>query len=99
MTRWWWTFRAIRRARILSRIIQSLAVLGEIDCEVPTAEEWSILHQTELSLESMAYFQEALEGEKYGTALLVPIAVFQVRKKFAEVINNRETLDPVRELT
>jgi hypothetical protein len=47
----------------------------------------------------MAYFQEALEGEKYVTALLVPIAVFQVRKKFVEVINNRETLDPVRELT
>lgn len=99
VTRWWSTFRALRRARILSRIIQSLVVLGEIDCEVPSAEEWAILHQTELALETMAHFQEALEGEKYVTASLVPIAVFQVRKKFVEVRNNEETLAPVRDLT
>lgn len=99
MTRWWSTFRALRRARILSRIIQSLVVLGEIDCEIPSPEEWAILHQTELALETMAHFQEALEGEKYVTASLVPIAVFQVRKKFLEVLNNQETLAPVCDLT
>ena len=99
VTRWWSTFRALRRARILSRIIQSLVVLGEIDCELPTPEEWAILHQTELALETMAHFQEALEGEKYVTALLVPIAVFQVRKTFLKVTNDQETLAPVRDLT
>ena len=99
VTRWWSTFRALRRARILSRIIQSLVVLGEIDCELPTSEEWAILHQTELALETMAYFQEALEGEKYVTASLVPIAVFQVRKTFLKVTNNQEMLAPVRDLT
>ena len=99
VTRWWSTFRALRRARILSRIIQSLVVLGEIDCELPTPEDWLILHQTELALETMAHFQEALEGEKYVTALLVPIAVFQVRKTFLKVTNDQETLAPVRDLT
>ena len=99
VTRWWSTFRALRRARILSRIIQSLVVLGEIDCELPTPAEWAILHQTELALETMAHFQEALEGEKYVTASLVPIAVFQVRKNFLKVINNQDTLAPVRDLT
>ena len=99
VTRWWSTFRALRRARVLLRIIQSLVVLGDIDCEVPSPDEWAILHQTELALETMAHFQEALEGEKYVTASLVPIAVFQVRKKFIEVIQNQETLAPVCDLT
>ncbi len=99
VTRWWSTFRELLRARVLSRVIQSLVVLGEIDCEVPTAEQWAILHQTELALETMAYFQEALEGEKYVTASLVPIAVFQIRKKCVDFINNPEMLDPVCELT
>jgi len=40
-----------------------------------------------------------LEGEKYFTASLVPIAVFQVRKTFLKVTNNQETLAPVRDLT
>ena len=57
VTRWWSTFRALRQARILSRIIQSLVVLGEIDCELPTPEVWAILHQTELALETMAHFR------------------------------------------
>ena len=99
VTRWWSTFRAIRRARLLRRIIQSLIALGTIDCEVPTNAEWTILHQTEIALETMAYFQETLEGEKYVTSSLVPIAVFQVRKKFLALMQNSETVEPVKALT
>lgn len=65
---------------------------------MPTPEEWVILHQTELALETMAYFQEVLEGEKYVTSSLVPIAVFQVRNKFLAVCQSQETMEPVREL-
>ncbi len=61
VTRWWSMFRAIRQARF----IQSLLALGTIDCDVPKNDEWTILHQTEIALETMAYFQETLEGEKY----------------------------------
>ena len=66
---------------------------------MPSPKEWAILHQTELALKTMAYFQEALEGEKYVTASHVPIAVFQVRNKFLEVMNGQETLAPVCDLT
>lgn len=99
VTRWWSTFRAIRQARFLRRIIQSLHALGTIDCEVPTDAEWTILHQTEIALETMASFQETLEGEKYVTSSLVPIAVFQVRKHFMAVTQNSETVEPVKALT
>ncbi len=66
---------------------------------MPSPEEWAILHQTELALKTMAYFQEVLEGEKYVTALLVLIALFQVRNKFLKVINGQGTLAPVHDLT
>ena len=99
VTRWWSTFRSLRRARFLCRIIQSLLALGMIDCEVPTEDEWIILHQTEIALETMASFQELLEGEKYVTSSLVPIAVFQVRRRFLAVMHNSETVGPVKDLT
>ena len=99
VTRWWSTFRALRRARLLRRIIQSLHALQEIDCILPTDDEWTILHQTEISLEPMAYFQELLEGEKYVTSSQVPIAVFQVRRRFLAVTQNEETVQPVKDLT
>ena len=90
VTRRWSTFRALRWARILSRIIQSLVVLGEINCEVPTPEEWAILQQIELALETIEHFQEALEGENTSQLLLSQLLCF---------INDQETLAPVHDLT
>jgi len=62
-------------------------------------DEWTILHQTEVALETMASFQELLEGEKYVTSSLVPITVFQVRRCFLDVMQNIETVAPVKDLT
>ena len=39
-----------------------------------------MLHQIEVVLETMAEFQRMLEGEKYITGSLVPVAVFQVSR-------------------
>jgi hypothetical protein len=47
----------------------------------------------------MAYFQCVLGGEFYVTASLVPIAVFQIRKNYQEVLNGAHSLDEVRALT
>eukprot|EP00956_Cyclotella_meneghiniana_P040792 scaffold205154_cov36-Cyclotella_meneghiniana.AAC.1 len=52
-----------------------------------TDDEWLVLHQIEIVLETMAEFQRTLEGEKYVTSSLVPVAVFQIRKAYVETIN------------
>jgi hypothetical protein len=62
-------------------------------------EEWSILHQIEIVLETMARFQRVLEGKRCVTVSLVPVAVFQIRKGYQAVIDNNETLHQVKALT
>jgi hypothetical protein len=46
----------------------------------------------------MTHFQRVLEGEYYVTASLVPIAVYQIRKKYQEVINSAHSLEEVKNL-
>ena len=62
------------------------------------AREWAILHQIEIALETMLHFQRVLEGEFYVTASLVPIAVYQIRKNYQELLNNAHSLDGVKAL-
>ena len=98
ITRWWSTFRTLWRARFLKKAILGLLAAEEVSCESMTPNEWSILHQIEIVLETMAHFQRVLEGEYYVTASLVPVAVFQIRKGYQSVIDNNETLEEVRAL-
>jgi hypothetical protein len=65
---------------------------------VPLLPTWAILHQIEIALETMAQFQHVLEGEFYVTASLVPIAVYQIRKNYQEVLNNAHSIDGVKAL-
>jgi hypothetical protein len=46
----------------------------------------------------MAHFQCVLEGEFYATASLVPIAVYQIRKYYQDLLNNSHSLDRVKAL-
>jgi hypothetical protein len=46
----------------------------------------------------MAHFQPVLEGEFYVTASLVPVAVYQIRKNYEELLNNSHSLGGVKAL-
>ena len=76
-----------------------LLAAEEVSCNIMDANEWAILHQIEITLETMAHSQHVLEGESYATASLVPIAVYQIRKSYHKVINNVHSLEEVRDLT
>ena len=99
ITRWWSTYRSLRRLRWLKKAIQSLIVSEQVTLENLTPDEWLVLHQVEIVLETMAYWQRILEGEKYVTGSLSTVAVFQVRNSFVDVIGCEDTEEPVRELT
>jgi hypothetical protein len=60
--------------------------------------EWAILHQIDIALETMSHFQHVLEGEFYITAPLVPIAIYQIRRNYQELLNNAHSLDGVKAL-
>ena len=77
--RWWSTYQSITRLRFLKKAITSLLVVGEIECESITKEEWLVLDQLQILLETMAHFQQILKGESYVTGSLVAVAVFQIR--------------------
>ena len=46
----------------------------------------------------MAHFQRILEGESYVTGSLVPVAVFQIRQGYVEVIECDDTDPSVKSL-
>lgn len=98
VTRWWSSYRSLKRAHFLKKAINGLIASEEVDCEVLLPQEWKALEQIELALEPMAQFQRTLEGEKYVTSSLVPIAVFQIRRSYQEMINSVGTDEDVRKL-
>ena len=98
VTRWWSTYRSITRLRFLKKAITSLLVVGEIECEHISKEEWLVLDQLQILLETMAHFQRILEGESYVTGSLVPVAVFQIRQGYVEVIECDDTDPSVKSL-
>ncbi len=98
-TRWWSTFRSLRRLRFLKKAIRALIASEEVSCKDLTDDEWKILHQVEITLEPMAEFQRILEGESYVTGSLVPVAVYQIRKSYQQVIECADTEATVVDLT
>ena len=98
ITRWWSTYRALRRLRYLKKAIKALIASDEVNCPVLSDEEWWTLHQVEITLSTMAGFQRALEGEAYVTGSLSVVAVYQIRLGYETVINCEHTSDIVREL-
>ncbi len=92
ITRWWSTFWSLWHAWFLKKAILGLLAAEEVSCESMLPEEWSILHQIEIVLETMAPFQCILEGKSYVTVSLVAVAAFQIRKDYQAIVDNNETL-------
>ena len=59
VTRWWSTYRSLRRLRWLKKAIKGLIATGEVSIGDLSADEWLCLHQIEIVLETMAYWQLA----------------------------------------
>ncbi len=64
-----------------------------------TPEEWRVCHQVEVTLQRMAFWQRILEGEKYVTGSLVPVAIFTIRQSFLQVIASVGSEQFVKRLT
>ncbi len=82
----------------MKKAITSLLVVGEIECENITKEEWLVLDQLQILLETMAHFQRIFEGESYVTGSLVVVAVFQIRQGYVEVIECDNTDPSIKSL-
>ena len=68
VTRWWLTYHMLCRVQFLKKAIMGLLAAEEVSCDIMVATEWAILHQIEITLETMAHFQRVLEGEPYATS-------------------------------
>jgi hypothetical protein len=99
VTSWWFTYRSMRRLRFLKKANKFLIASELINCVDLTNEEWIILHQVEIALETIADYQRMLEGECYVTGSMVTVAVFQIRKSYLDVIDCEHTSDAVSRLT
>jgi len=98
VTRWWSTFRSLRRGRYLKKSIKALIAAEEVNCPVLSDEEWMILHQVEIVLTTMAGFQRTLEGEAYVTSSLVVAAVYRVRESYKVISGDEHALPVVKQL-
>ena len=101
VTRWWSTYRMLKRLRFLREAISHYFVdnPNEADTMTITAQEWKIYYQIEVALKTMGFWQRVLEGEKYVTGSLVPVAIYTIRQSFLQVIASEATEDVVKVLT
>ena len=100
-TRWWSTYRMLKRLRFLREAISHYVVDNPHDSDLDnlTAEEWRLCHQVEITLQTMAFWQQILEGEKYVTGSLVPVAIYTIRQSFLQVIASVGSDPVVKRLT
>jgi hypothetical protein len=89
-TRWWSTYRMLKRLRFLREAIIHYVIDNQQDSDLMnlTPEEWRVCHQVEVTLQTMAFWQRILEGEKYVTGSLIPVAIFTIRQSFLQVVTS-----------
>jgi hypothetical protein len=99
--RWWSTYRMLKRLRYLREAISHYVVDNQQDSDLVnlTPEEWRVCNQVEVTLQTMAFWQRILEGEKYVTGSLVPLAIFTIRQSFLQVIASAGSDQFVKRLT
>jgi hypothetical protein len=87
-TRWWSTHRMLKRLRYLREAISHYVVDNPHGSDLVNLmyEEWRLCHQVEITLQTMAFWQQILEGEKYVTGSLVPLAIYTIGQSFLQVI-------------
>ena len=62
-----------------------MAANSSIDRDImPSKEQWDILEDVENTQHTMSKWQRVFEGEKFLTASLVMIAVYNIRANYAE---------------
>ena len=100
-TRWWLTYGMLKRLQFLREAISHYVVDNPQESNLMnlTPEEWRICHQVEVTLQTIAFWQRILEGEKYVTGSLVPVAIFTIRQSFLQVIASAESDPFVKKLT
>ena len=100
-TRWWSTYRMLKRLRFLREAISHYFVdyPEEADAVAITTQEWKIYYQIEITLKTMGFWQRVLEGEKYVTGSLVPVAIYTIRQSFLQVIASQAADPVVKQLT
>ncbi len=99
-TRWWSTYRMLKRLRFLQEAISHFIVDNpEASPETLTAQEWKICHQIEITLTTMAFWQRVLEEEKYVTGSLIPVPIYTIRQLFLQVIASQAADPVVKQLT
>ncbi len=99
-TRWWSTYRMLKRLGFLREAISHYVVDNPHDSDVVvTNQKWRLCHQVEITLQTMAFWQRVLEGEKYVTGFLVPLAIYTIRQTFLQVIASVESDPVVKKIT
>ncbi len=91
-TRWWSDYRSIKHLRFLKKAIQGLLIKKDVMFQNLTQQEWLILHQVKIILETIAYWQRISEGESYVTDSMVVVAVYQIRQSYADVLNSNDAM-------
>jgi hypothetical protein len=71
----------------------------DTDLENLTLQEWKLCHQVEITLQTMAFWQCILEGEKYVTGSLIPVAIYTICQSFLQVIASDGSDPVVKKLT
>jgi hypothetical protein len=99
VTRWWSTYRSMRRLRFLKKAIKCLIAAESINCIDLRDVEWRILYQVQTTLAPMADYQRMPEGECYVTGSMVAVAVHQIRRNYVDVIHREGTNRDVASLT
>ena len=97
-TRWWSTWRMIRRLRFLRPAIGSLIGGGEVDCGSLSDAQWKVLEHVQGALTEASHVQRYLEGEKYVTASLVPRFIHKIRSTYTNMVDDDKVPEPVRRL-
>jgi hypothetical protein len=91
----------LKRLQFLQEAISHYAVDNphDTDFENLTLQEWKLCHLVEITLKTMAFWQRILEGEKYVTGSLIPMAIFTIHQSFLQVIASDGSDQVVKKLT
>ena len=91
----------LKRLRFLREAICDSIVDNPEETEALTiaTQEWKICYQVEVTLTTMGFWQRVLEGEKYVTGSLVPLAIYSIRQSFLQVIGSGAAEEAVKKLT
>ena len=101
-TRWWSTYKMVKRLNLLMPCIDSLFAGGQVSASGESRQltemQKKILVQAEKVLEPIAVFQEMLEGEKFVTLSLVPFGVYTICLELQKFAASNQLGEPVKHL-